>query len=45
MAADTITRFIFDTRTAHPKSFISLTHLGWALGRQVRQSWFAKATQ
>jgi DNA uptake protein ComE-like DNA-binding protein len=41
------TRFIFDTADGSPKIVYrqDLTHLGWALGKQVRQSWFAKATQ
>jgi hypothetical protein len=41
------TRFIFDTADGSPKIVYrqDLTHLGWALGRQVRQNWFAKATQ
>jgi DNA uptake protein ComE-like DNA-binding protein len=41
------TRFIFDTADGSPKIVYrqDLTHLGWALGRQVRQTWLAKATQ
>jgi DNA uptake protein ComE-like DNA-binding protein len=41
------TRFIFDTADGSPKIVYrqDLTHLGWALGKQVRQNWFAKATQ
>jgi DNA uptake protein ComE-like DNA-binding protein len=41
------TRFIFDTADGSPKIVYrqDLTHLGWALGKQVRQTWFAKATQ
>jgi DNA uptake protein ComE-like DNA-binding protein len=41
------TRFIFDTADGFPKIVYrqDLTHLGWALGKQVRQNWFAKATQ
>jgi len=41
------TRFIFDTADGSPKIVYrqDLTHLGWALGKQVRQNWFAKATK
>jgi len=41
------TRFIFDTADGSPKIVYrqDLTHLGWALGKQVRQNWFAKATR
>jgi DNA uptake protein ComE-like DNA-binding protein len=41
------TRFIFDTADGSPKIVYrqDLTHLGWALGKQVRQRWFAKAMQ
>jgi DNA uptake protein ComE-like DNA-binding protein len=41
------TRFIFDTADGYPRIVYrqDLTHLGWALGKQVRQRWFAKATQ
>jgi type II secretory pathway component PulK len=41
------TRFIFDTADGSPKIVYrqDLTHLGWALGKQVRQTWLAKATQ
>jgi DNA uptake protein ComE-like DNA-binding protein len=45
------TRFIFDTADGSPKIVYrqDLTHLGWALGRQIRQqvreNGFAKATQ
>jgi type II secretory pathway component PulK len=41
------TRFIFDTADGFPKIVYrqDLTHLGWALGKQVRQNWLAKATR
>jgi len=41
------TRLIFDTADGSPKIVYrqDLTHLGWALGRQVRQTWLAKASQ
>jgi len=41
------TRYIFDTADGSPKIVYrqDLTHLGWALGRQVRQTYFAKAIQ
>jgi DNA uptake protein ComE-like DNA-binding protein len=41
------TRYIFDTADGYPKIVYrqDLTHLGWALGRQVRQRYFAKAIQ
>jgi DNA uptake protein ComE-like DNA-binding protein len=41
------TRYIFDTADGYPKIVYrqDLTHLGWALGKQVRQRYFAKAIQ
>jgi DNA uptake protein ComE-like DNA-binding protein len=41
------TRFIFDTADGSPKIVYrqDLTQLGWALGKQVHQNWFAKAMQ
>jgi len=41
------TRFIFDTADGSPKIVYrqDLTHLGWALGKQVRQTWLAKANR
>jgi DNA uptake protein ComE-like DNA-binding protein len=40
------TRFIFDTTDGYPKIVYrqDLTHLGWALGKQVRQTWLNKPT-
>jgi DNA uptake protein ComE-like DNA-binding protein len=40
------TRFIFDTADGYPKIVYrqDLTHLGWALGRQVRQTLLNKPT-
>ena len=41
-------KFIFDTSSGTPKIVYrqDLTHLGWALGKEVRQNWLlAKATQ
>lgn len=40
-------RFIFDTSSGTPQIIYrqDLTHLGWALGKDVRQTWFAKNTQ
>lgn len=40
------TRFIFDTTEGTPKIIFrqSLGHLGWALGKQTRQTWLATAT-
>ena len=41
-------RFIFDTSEGTPKIIYrqDLTHLGWALGKDVRQTWLlAKATR
>ncbi len=40
------TRFIFDTADGYPKIVYrqDLTHLGWALGKQVRQNWLNKPT-
>jgi type II secretory pathway component PulK len=40
-------RFIFDTSSGTPKIIYrrDLTHLGWALGKDVRQIWLAKNTQ
>jgi type II secretory pathway component PulK len=40
-------RFVFDTSTGTPKIVYrrDLTHVGWALGKEVRQNWLvAKAT-
>jgi DNA uptake protein ComE-like DNA-binding protein len=40
-------KFVFDTSTGSPKIVYrqDLTHLGWALGQEVRQNWvLAKAT-
>ncbi|MBI3849752.1 MAG: general secretion pathway protein GspK [Verrucomicrobia bacterium] len=41
------TRFVFDTSDGTPKIIYrqDLSHLGWALGKEVRQTWLAKATQ
>ena len=41
------TRFIFDTADGSPKIVYrqDLTHLGWALGTQTRQTWLAKANR
>ena len=41
-------KFVFDTSDGSPKIVYrqDLTHLGWALGKEVRQNWvLAKATQ
>jgi type II secretory pathway component PulK len=40
------TRFVFDTSSGSPVIIYrqDLTHLGWALGTDVRQTWLAKAT-
>jgi len=41
-------RFVFDTTEGAPKIIYrqDLTHLGWALGKEVRQTWqLAKATR
>jgi len=41
-------RFVFDTSEGIPKIIYrqDLTHLGWALGKEVRQNWlFAKETR
>lgn len=40
-------RFIFDTSSGTPQIIFrrDLTHLGWALGKNVRQTWLAKNTQ
>jgi type II secretory pathway component PulK len=40
-------RFVFDTSEGTPKIIYrrDLTHLGWALGKTVRQTWLAKNTQ
>jgi type II secretory pathway component PulK len=40
-------RFIFDTSSGTPQIIYrrDLTHLGWALGKDVRQTWLAKNTQ
>lgn len=40
-------RFIFDMSSGTPQIIYrrDLTHLGWALGKDVRQAWFAKNTQ
>jgi hypothetical protein len=40
-------RFIFDTSSGTPQIIYrqDMTHLGWALGKNVRQTWFAKNTQ
>ena len=40
-------RFIFDTSSGTPQIIYrrDLTHLGWALGKNVRQTWLAKNTQ
>jgi len=39
-------RFVFDTSGGSPVIVYrqDLTHLGWALGKDVRQTWLAKAT-
>jgi type II secretory pathway component PulK len=39
-------RFVFDTSSGTPTIIYrqDLTHLGWALGTDVRQTWLAKAT-
>ncbi len=42
------TRFVFDTIDGSPKIIYrqDLSHLGWALGKETRQTWlFAKNTQ
>jgi DNA uptake protein ComE-like DNA-binding protein len=40
-------RFIFDTSSGTPQIIYrrDLTHLGWALGKDVRQTWLANNTQ
>ena len=40
-------RFIFDTSEGSPRIIYrrDLTHLGWALGKDVRQTWLAQNTQ
>jgi type II secretory pathway component PulK len=40
-------RFVFDTSSGVPVIVYrqDLTHLGWALGKDVRQTWLAKATR
>ena len=40
-------RFIFDTSEGTPRIIFrrDLTHLGWALGKNVRQVWLAKNTE
>jgi DNA uptake protein ComE-like DNA-binding protein len=40
-------RFIFDTSDGTPRIIFrrELTHLGWALGKNVRQVWLAKNTE
>ena len=40
-------RFVFDTSTGTPTIIYrrDLTHLGWALGKDVRHVWLAKNTQ
>jgi DNA uptake protein ComE-like DNA-binding protein len=40
-------RFIFDTSEGTPRIIYrrDFTHLGWALGKNVRQTWFAKNTE
>ena len=41
-------RFVFDTSEGSPKIIYrqDLTHLGWALGKEVRNTWLlAKATR
>lgn len=40
-------RFIFDTSSGTPQIIYrrDLTHLGWALGKNVRQAWLTKNTQ
>ncbi len=40
------TRFIFDQSEGNPKIIYrqNLGHLGWALGRETRQTWLAKTT-
>jgi hypothetical protein len=41
-------RFVFDTSSGAPQIVYrqDLTHLGWALGKEVRQNWLlAKGTQ
>ncbi|MGC3961421.1 MAG: type II secretion system protein GspK [Verrucomicrobiota bacterium] len=40
------TRFVFDTTEGTPKIIFrqSLGHLGWALGKETRQTWLATAT-
>lgn len=39
-------RFVFDTSSGTPKIIFrqDLSHLGWALGKDVRQTWLAQAT-
>ena len=41
------TRFVFDTSGGTPRIVYrqDLSHLGWALGKEVRQTWLAKPTQ
>ena len=40
-------RFIFDTSEGSPRIIYrrDMTHLGWALGKNVRQTWLAKNTE
>ena len=40
------TRFVFDLSEGAPKIIYrqNLSHLGWALGRETRQTWLATAT-
>ena len=40
------TRFVFDLSEGAPKIIYrqNLGHLGWALGRETRQTWLAKST-